>query len=185
MSNHIAIIEQVALYLGAPWKLNKLGEGSDQRWEIIDGSGRSLIIRLDNQKKQFRVSGQFPRTKTSAYRQNHKVIGVGLTRLSKDIAADIARRLLPHYLEAFETAKTCHTEQVEQEQCIQYIAKSLEQVTGGRISSHSCDREKTVYFTNGEALIFAYSNEVRLTFRSLSPELAIKITALVSQTGHQ
>lgn len=181
MHNHIATIEQVALYLGAPWKLNRLEESSDWRWEIIDGSGRGFFIRLDNQKKQFRISGQYPRPITSAYRQGQKTIGVGLTRPPKDIAADITRRLLPDYLKAFEGAKTRHAKECEQAQHIQLIAKSLEQVTGGRISSHSGDRQKNVYFTKGEAEIYAYSSDVKLTLHSLPPELAIKIAALVSK----
>ncbi len=47
MSCNLAIIEQVALYLGRPWKVNHLREQSNWRYEIIDGQGRGLFFRYD------------------------------------------------------------------------------------------------------------------------------------------
>ena len=41
-----AKVEQIALYLGKPWKYSRLGEPSNWRFEIIDGCGRGLYLRL-------------------------------------------------------------------------------------------------------------------------------------------
>lgn len=179
MSDYAATIEQVALYLGAPWKINRLDEPCDWRFEIIDGSGHGLFILVSHQKKQFRISGQFPRTKTRAYDNNYKTIGVGLTRPPKDIAADISRRLLPHYLDAFETAKARFAEEQAREQSIDLIACTLVKVTKGSVAQHSGYDQRTVYFSGGEAQIYACSQEVKLTLNSLSAEQAIKIAAMV------
>lgn len=180
MSDYTATIEQVALYLGAPWKFNRLDEPCDWRFEVIDGSGRGLFFLVSHQKKQFRISGQFSRTTTRAYGNDYKTIGVSLKRPAKDIAEDITRRLLPHYLETFEVAKTRYAEECAKEQTLDLIAQSLVKVTGGRITSYSGSGQKTVYFKDGEAQIYGCSQEVTLTLRSLSAEQAVKIAALVS-----
>ncbi len=179
MLKHAATIEQIALYLGAPWKVNRTGEPSSWRAEIIDGTGRALVFWLDTNKAKFNIGGAFPRNIAVAYRDDHKTIGVSVTRPPKDIAADISRRLLPHYLEAFDKAKIRFQEQQEKEQAIDLIAESLVKVSGGHISQHSSQGQRTVYFTKGQAEIYGHSQEVTLTLHSLSVELAIKIAALV------
>lgn len=40
-------VELIALYLGKPWKFLRLGEPTDWRFEIIDGTGRGLYFRKD------------------------------------------------------------------------------------------------------------------------------------------
>ena len=180
MPNHQAIVEQVALYLGNPWKFDRRDEPSSWRYDIIDGSGRGLYFWLETGKTKYKISGHFPNNKTSRYSVNHKSIGVSFTRPPKDIAADIARRLLPHYFHAFEKAKIRFCEEREQEQEIELIAHSLVQVTGGYIAQHYGCGQKTVYFNNGEAQIYGYSREVNLKLSNLTAEQAIKIAALVS-----
>ena len=106
MSNPRAKVEEITLYLGKPWKFNRLCEPSDWRFEIIDGSGRVLFFRVDGQK--FKVGGHFPRGKTSPWREDHKLIGVSVARSAKDIAVDISRRLIPHYLEAYDRPYRFH-----------------------------------------------------------------------------
>ena len=44
MREHTALIEQIALYLGRPWKFNALEQESCWQRQIIDGQGRGLII---------------------------------------------------------------------------------------------------------------------------------------------
>ena len=72
MTNPQAKVEEIALYLGKPWKFSRLGEASNWRYEIIDGGGRGLYFRLDGDK--FKIGGVFPRYKTSAWRDEYKVI---------------------------------------------------------------------------------------------------------------
>ncbi len=62
-----AKVEEIALYLGKPWKFSRLGEESLWRFEIIDGFGRGLYFRLDGDK--FKIGGSFPRHKTSPWRE--------------------------------------------------------------------------------------------------------------------
>ena len=180
MLNHQAIIEQEALHLGAPWKFDRRDETSHWRYDIIDGTGRGLYLRLETGKSKFKISGHFPSDKTSRYGSDYKSIGVSTTRPPKEIAADITRRLLPHYFDAFEKAKIRLCEERQQEQKIELIARSLVQVTGGYIASHSGSGQRTVYFEGGEAQVYSYSQEVNLKLTNLTAEQAIKIAALVS-----
>ena len=97
-----AKVEEIALYLGKPWKYSRLGEPSNWRFEIIDGCGRGLYFRLE--KERFKIGGMFPRQKCRAWHEDYKDIGVSAVRSAKDIAADIKRRLIPNYLKAYEAA---------------------------------------------------------------------------------
>ena len=97
-----AKIEEIALYLGKPWKFSRLGEPSKWRFEIIDGCGRGLYFTLYGDK--FKIGGMFPRQKSSPWRDDYKEIGASVERPAKDIAADIMRRLMPHYLKSYESA---------------------------------------------------------------------------------
>lgn len=177
MHNYQATIEQVALYLGNPWKYDRRDETSNWRYDIIDGTGRGLYFWLENGKSRFKISGHFPSNKTSRYGSDYKSIGVSTTRPPKEIAADITRRLLPHYFDAFEKAKSRFCEERQQEQETELSAKSLAQVTGGYIAPHSGSAQQTVYFKGGEAQIYGYSQEVNLKLSNLTAEQAIKIAA--------
>ncbi len=180
MQEHSAIIEQIALYLGAPWKVNHLQQQSYWQREIIDGTGRGLLISQQYNSRKFSICGMFDHRQTETVHGDHKSIGVSITRPPKDIAADIIRRLLPSYLYTFETAKVRFDQQrLEQEQ-LDHKAQALVTVTGGRVSHHSCDsRIRTIYFTGGQAEIYHHSDEVKLTLTSLSMELAVQIAAMV------
>ena len=108
-----AKVEEIALYLGKPWKYSRLGEPSNWRFEIIDGCGRGLYFRLE--KDRFKIGGMFPRQKCRAWHEDYKDIGVSIARSAKDIAADIKRRLIPHYLKAYEAALLRYEEEQEKE----------------------------------------------------------------------
>ncbi|MAE51586.1 MAG: hypothetical protein CMH27_07230 [Micavibrio sp.] len=169
-------VELIALYLGKPWKFLRLGEATDWRFEIIDGTGRGLYFRKDG--KQFRISGSFPRDRTSPIHCHYKTIGVSIERPARDIAADIKRRLLPHYMDAYEKALVHYREQREQENHLNLVAQALIKVTGGRSASYDKSYARTVYFTDGQAEIYS-SGDVSLELRKLSPELAIKIASMI------
>ena len=176
MSSIAATVEQIALYLGPPWKFNRREEPSDWRFEIIDGTGRGLFLRKEYNKPRFQISGLFPRDITSPYPRDRKSIGVSATRPPKDIAADISRRLMPDYLPAFERAKAARQQQREAEAEINTIADALIRVTGGRTASYSPCHSRTVYFDGGEAEIYS-PKDVRLKLHSLTAEQAITIAA--------
>lgn len=179
MSSTLAIVEQVALYLGPPWKFNRTGEPSDWRFEITDGSGRGLVFaKCYSSKGKFQVGGTFPRDRTAPYRDDHKTIGVSISRPPRDIAADVSRRLIPHYLEAYDRAKANHQQQSDQDQQIELIGQAIIKVTGGRFTDRSRS-SRTVYFDHGKAEI-STDARIRLELSSLSPEMAIRLAALVS-----
>lgn len=172
-----AKIEEIALYLGKPWKFSRLGEPSKWRYEIIDGCGRGLYFRLDGQK--FKIGGMFPRQKCRAWVEDYKDIGVSITRPAKDIAADIMRRLMPHYLKAYESALLRFMEEQEKENHLQLIAASIVKVTQGRIPDHSRAR-KTVYFEKGTAEIWS-SGDINLQLPRLSVEQVIRIVSILGE----
>lgn len=180
MLNPHAIVEQVALHLGAPWKFYRLGEASDWQFRIIDGTGRGLVFCKDYRVKKFTVSGMHPRGASYSRTGYYKEIGVSISRPPKEIAADICRRLLPDYLDAYDQMKTRLVEEQEQLQRIHLIAQSLAKVTGGRIAHHSGSDQRTVYFPQGQAQI-TRTGEVKLELRSISAEQAIKIAASFSE----
>ena len=175
MSNPRAKVEKIALYLGKPWKFNCLCEPSSYHFEIIDGLGRALFFRVDGQK--FKVSGHFPKGRTSPWREDYKTVGVSIARPAKDIAADVLRRLIPHYLEAYEKAVERYKVKQEGENHLSLIAQSIIKVTGGRLANDS-RASRSVYFDNGEAKIWS-SEEITLTLRKLSVEQAIQLVSLL------
>ncbi len=172
-----AKVEEIALYLGKPWKYSRLGEPSKWRFEIIDGCGRGLYFRLE--KDRFKIGGMFPRKKCIAYRNDYKEISVNLHRNSKSITADISRKLLPTYLKAYESALLRYNEEREKTEHLHLIASAITQVTQGRISDHSRAR-KTVYFDKGTAEIWS-SGDINLELNRLSISQVIRIVSLLKE----
>ena len=170
-----AKVEEIALYLGKPWKYSRLGEPSNWRFEIIDGCGRGLYFRLE--KERLKIGGSFPRKKCIAYRNDYKEISVNLHRCAKSIAADISRRLLPDYLKAYETALLRYNEERQKTEHLNLIAHTIAQVAQGRISDQSRAR-KTIYFENGTAEIWS-SGDINLNLNRLSIEQVIRIVSLL------
>ena len=178
MSHHLAIIEQVALYLGQPWKVNYLREPSSWSHQIIDGTGRGLFFRVDGQK--FRVSGYFPKNKTESYYDDDKTIGVSCSRNPKDIAADISRRLLPHYFEAWQNAVKRFQDTKAEEERQALIIQALCKVGGGKISTKH-QNLKQIFFNNAQADVYLGRDEVNLKLNCLTPDKAIQILWLLFQ----
>lgn len=172
-----AKVEEIALYLGKPWKFSRLGEESLWRFEIIDGYGRGLYFRLDGNK--FKIGGMFPRQKCSAWWDDYKDIGVSVERSAKDIAADIMRRLIPHYLKSYDAALLRYKDEKEKETRLNLIAQSIVQVTGGRVPDHSRAR-KTVYFDKGTAEIWS-SGDINLNLQRLSIEQVIRVVSILRE----
>ena len=170
-----AKVEEIALYLGKPWKYSRLGEPSNWRFEIIDGCGRGLYFRLE--KDRFKIGGMFPRQKCRAWHEDYKDIGVSAERSAKDIAADIKRRLISHYLKAYEAALLRYNEEQEKEVHLNLIVQSLVRISQGRILDHSRAR-KTVYFEHGMAEIWS-SGDVTLNLSRLSVAQVIRIVSLL------
>ncbi len=152
-----AKVEEIALYLGKPWKYSRLGEPSNWRFEIIDGCGRGLYFRLE--KDRFKIGGCFPRQKCRAWHEDYKDIGVSAARPAKDIVADIKRRLIPHYLKAYEAALLRYNENQEKEAHLNLIAQSIVTVSQGRIADQSRAR-KTIYFDQGTAEIWSSGDKI-------------------------
>jgi len=172
-------VEQVALYLGKPWKFNRLCESSSWRFEIIDGNGRGLYFRIDGNK--FSVSGIFPRGKTMPCHNDYKTIGLSISRPARDIAADIQRRLIPCYLEAYEKALKQYQNAQAKEERLDLIAQTIIKVMGGRLGHHS-RTARTIYFENGEAEIWS-SEEITLKLRNLSIDQAIQAATAIKKGG--
>ncbi len=177
MTNPQAKVEEIALYLGKPWKFSRLGEESLWRFEVIDGYGRGLYFRLYGDK--FKIGGMFPRLKSSPWRDDYKEIGVSVERPAKDIAADIMRRFMPCYLKSYEAALLRYKDEQEKEAHLNLIAQSIVQVTGGRVPDHSRAR-KTIYFENGTAEIWS-CGDINLNLQRVSIEQVIRIVSLLKE----
>lgn len=175
MNDYQALFEQVALYLGAPWKYNHLTENSFNRYEVIDGSGRELFFVKDWKHPRFKLHGKFP----CRYCLTCKAIGFSAERPPKDIAADIMRRFMPRYLIAYEKALIEFTRRRNEEKRINEIALCVAKVTQGSVDGHfKGSAQRHVYFSSGKAEIYGLSDSIALTLNNLSPEAAIKIAAL-------
>ena len=170
-----ALVEQIALYLGRPWKFNGLGEVSKWQWEIIDGAGKCLYFRED--KNRFKITGHFPRNRTSPYHRDYKTIGVSMSRSPKDIAADISRRLIPHYTKAFEIAVQRYGEEKAHEERIAHITHLIKKASKGRCVDHD-KRNPTIYFNDGQAKIWS-DETITLEIRKLSTKQVIQILSLL------
>lgn len=173
MNNETALtVQKVALYMGLPWKYNHLHK-SNWSFEIIDGAGRGLFFRVDGQK--FRISGNFPCGRYYSEYGQYKAIGVSLSRPAKDIAADIQRRLLPHYLKAYAQVKEVQQKRKEEKEQLQLIAQALCRATGGRMQSQS-RAAHTVYFDEGHAELW-HSEDITIQLNRLNVQQAIKVIA--------
>ncbi|WP_298983103.1 hypothetical protein [uncultured Roseibium sp.] len=181
MSDYSALIQQVALHLGKPWKFNHRAETVYNRYEIIDGGGGALVLVKDYRKARFSVHGRFPRATTSAFHRQCKSISFAANRAPKAIAADISRRFLPGYVAAFaEARQMLLQEQAEDEERTQ-IARLLAQVSKGREGYHSSNSaNRTVYFSDGAAEVMS-AQRVDLKLSSLSAAEAIRILAGLHQ----
>ena len=104
---------------------------------------------------------------------------MSITRPAKDIAADIMRRLMPHYLKAYENALLRYAEEQEKENHLHLIAASIVKVTQGRVPDHSRAR-KTVYFEKGTAEIWS-SGDINLQLPRLSVEEVIRIVSILRE----
>ena len=165
-----AKIEEIALYMGKPWKFSRL-EPSNWRFEIIDGLGRGFILRPE--KDRLKICGMFPRHKCTPYSADYQTIGVSMARHSKDIAAEIKRRLLPHYLKSYEAALLRRAEERQKDEHLRLLAESILKVSQGRIAEQN-RTQKTVYFEHGEAQIWS-SGDVTLNLKRLSVTQALRI----------
>ncbi len=170
-----AKIEEIALYMGKPWKFSRL-ELSNWRFEIIDGTGRGLILRPE--KDRLKICGMFPRHKCIAYSADYQTIGVSINRPSKEIAAEIKRRLLPHYLKSYDAALLRYAQEQEKDQHLRLIAQSILKVSHGRIAEQS-RAHKTIYFEHGEAQIWS-GGDVTLNLKRLSVTQALRIIGILN-----
>lgn len=177
MSKELAIIEQVVLYLGKPWRLDRRALCQWQ-YMVIDGTGRRLVMRPEHGKPKLKISGAFPACHRYANSNHYKSIGVSFNRAPKDIAADIQRRLIPHYLEAFEEVKATSQKQQKDIENMLLVARALVQVTGGRVDHILHNTQCQVHFVGGSASIYT-RNDIDLKLRNLSPEMAIKLAGLL------
>lgn len=172
-----AHVELIGLYMGRPWKLNRLREESSYCAELIDGEGRCIYFRTDG--KMLRISGSFSRERTSPHgNADYLTIGISRTRSPKDAAADIMRRLIPHYLTAYDRAAQRYRQEQEHAHHMQLVAEALARVGGGSICPRSSRSAKTVYFEHGNAQLWS-SGDVSLELRRLTIEQAIQIAALL------
>lgn len=179
MTSPRALIEQIALYLGPTWKFNFLGEASTWRFEIIDGSGKCLCLRPDNNR--LKITGAFPANRTSPIYRDYRQITVSMHRPPMEIAGDISRRFIPQYVKAFDLATEQYLLQKAKEQTIFYIAQLVKNITHGRIIDHD-KRNPSIYFDGGEARIWS-DETISLNLNKLSPKQAIQILSLVSEVA--
>lgn len=175
MDNTALQIEKIALFLGRPWKVSRLRAPSDWRHEIIDGQGRELFFRVE--KNKFKIMGCFPADRCEAHSSDYTSIGVSINRPAQDIAADIKRRLLPHYLEQWPKTVKRYQETKAREETIDLVTSALQRVAGGHLSYHGCGA-RNIHFDDGSAEIWS-DCRVDLNLRHLTVEQAIKIIAML------
>jgi hypothetical protein len=97
----------------------------------------------------------------------------------------VSRRLLPHYLAAFERAAQRHREEQAAAESRELVQQALVKVTGGRVASHGQRSGRgAVFFEGGKAEVWSFGR-VDLELRDLTPERAIQIAALASKQEEQ
>lgn len=166
-------VQEIAVYLGKPWKFNHLYESS-WAFEIIDGTGRGLFLRIDGNK--FRISGLFPSHKT--YRSgNRHSIGVSHSRPAYDIAADIKRRFFTDYLESYEKAAQSYKDMQQKKANKQHMLNALRSVSRGQFYNHT---EGKVYFKHGQAELWS-DDLVRLELNRIPMDIAIRILGTINE----
>ena len=166
-------VQDIAADLGKPWKFNHLYESS-WGFEIIDGTGRCLFLRIDGNK--FRISGLFPSHKTY-HSDNRHSIGVSYSRPSHDIALDIKRRLLSDYLEGYEKASQSYKDAQQKKANKQHMLNALCTVSGGKFYNREKER---VYFKYGQVELWA-DDLVRLELNRIPMDIAIRILGIISE----
>lgn len=177
MNDYRALVQEVALYLGQPWKYNFLKYQGEREWraEIIDGTGRGLFFSYD-EKGRFEISGQFPRDRTR-YGSREK-IGVSTHRTAKSIAQDIERRLLPDYLAAYEEARKRYLEEQKKEQQARFRVQSVATALNGTPGKDHYNSFDCVNFEGGTA-VFNYRGSVDLNMRNLTIEEAVQVASVL------
>lgn len=168
-------VEKIALYLGKPWKFNRLCKPSNYYFEVIDGEGRVLVFRIEQDK--FKIGGRFSTDKTVPWIDDHRDIGISLFRDPKEAAADIKRRLISHYLVAYDRATARYIEQQEKECSFDLIEQAFIKVTKGWSSTIS-RAYRTVHFRGGTVEIKS-DKTVNLVLAELTIEQAMRIAAMV------
>ena len=104
-------------------------------------------------------------------------IGVSINRPAQDIAADIKRRLLPHYLERYPQTVARFQENKAKEQHLHLITQALQRIAGGRLSHHGRGA-RSLYFKRGDAEI-RRDGQIDLNLRKLTVEQAIKVISVI------
>ena len=170
-------IEKIALFLGQPWKVSRLS-GTDWRHDIIDGTGRELFFRVE--KDKFKIMGCFPRDRCKAHHSDYLSIGVSMNRPAQDIAADIKRRLLPHYLERYPVTVQRFKDHKAKEEHIDLITQTVRRVTGGYLSYHGSGA-RTLHFEEGSAEIWS-DCRIDLNLRKMTVDQAIAVMAALQNS---
>lgn len=102
-------------------------------------------------------------------------------RSPKDIAADISRRLIPHYTKAFEIAVQRYKEEKAHEERIAFTAQLIKKTSKGRAIDQD-KRNPTIYFKDGQARIWT-DETISLELRNLSIKQTIQILSLLKDEG--
>lgn len=106
MKQYTELLTSIAAHLGAPWKFNKLKQGSSWQRELIDGQGRTLLFISDPRyPDKFEIAGIIDSRFVFKSNGSRLSIRVSVRRTAKALANDIKRRLLPEYLEVFNNAR--------------------------------------------------------------------------------
>jgi len=109
--NLAAFVKAIAPHLGTDfWQYRPPTESQASTWEKIAGpDGSSISFHLDERKGEIKVSGNFIDYAGHWYPSDctRRVpgINIGVTRSPEQAARDIARRLLPDYLEVYKEGK--------------------------------------------------------------------------------
>jgi len=102
-----------------------------------------------------------------------------MARPSKDIAAEIKRRLSPHYLKSYDAAILRRAEEEQKNEHLRLLAESILKVSQGRIAEQN-RAQKTVYFEHGEAQIWS-SGDITLNLKRLSVTQALRIIGVLNE----
>ena len=119
----------------------------------------------------------YPADRCKAHGDDYMSIGVSIHRPAQDIAADIKRRLLPHYLKQWPVTVQRYQDYKSQQEQIELITQTLKRVAGGHVTGHGRGA-RTLHFEGGSAEIWS-NLDVSLRLSKLTVEQAIKIVAII------
>jgi hypothetical protein len=193
MKQYTELLTAIAAHLGAPWKFNKLKQGSSWQRELIDGQGRTLLFISDPRfPNKFEIAGIMDSGFAFKSNGSRLSIKVSVRRTAKALANDIKRRLLPEYFEIFSGAREYALVRKKEIERFDDFTHAFMTATGGKKDDNrwndACRIVRLEYPNNPDkfhtiAQLHRYDDKIAMRLSKLTFEQAVKIANILRDTA--